>query len=303
MPAYNAGKYIAETIESVKAQTYEDWELIIVDDESVDNTAEVVKGYALADGRISYHWQKNGKQGKTRNAAIAKATGHYVAFLDADDVWLPDKLHSQVQLIEEKKVDLVFGYAFVIEDGIKTSRKVGRGAGFYQGEDAVAFLLYHDAFVISTVMTKLHVVREIDGFLEDEKIQFCEDWHFWLKIALNGYSIYNDESVVGFYRVHGQSSAMVEMNAKVKFYYALLDLYYRYPTHEALRAEVGKRAAGLIFHNASLPVELIDSIIAFLSSARQSSVWLFFYKPVYNLNVKLFRKFAAVTFDWIIRGR
>src|SRR5260221_6307510 len=96
MPAYNVGKFISQTIDSVLSQTYENWELLIVDDESSDNTSAIAKAYQLKDNRIRYFWQKNGKQGKARNKAIRESLGNYLAFMDADDIWLPDKLTRQV---------------------------------------------------------------------------------------------------------------------------------------------------------------------------------------------------------------
>src|SRR5205809_3501840 len=101
MPAYNAGKFITESIESVIAQTYAYWELLIVDDGSTDNTKNVIQNFSEKDKKIRYFFQANGKQGKARNMALSYASGNYIAFLDADDIWLPQKLEVQVKEIEE----------------------------------------------------------------------------------------------------------------------------------------------------------------------------------------------------------
>jgi len=108
MPAYNAEKYIAESIESVLAQTYEQWELLIIDDGSADRTKAIAESYAVRDERIQYIFQLNGKQGRARNKGIAAAHGEMIAFLDADDIWLPSKLEVQVAEMKEKGADLVF---------------------------------------------------------------------------------------------------------------------------------------------------------------------------------------------------
>src|SRR5882757_4082321 len=104
MPAYNAEKYIAEAINSVKQQTYTAWELIVIDDGSTDNTAAIIKKYAGTDNRIMYTYQANGGQGKARNNGLKKATGEYVAFLDADDLWIPEKLNTQVEIMHANKI-------------------------------------------------------------------------------------------------------------------------------------------------------------------------------------------------------
>lgn len=100
MPSYNTAEYIAESIQSVLEQSYTDWELIVVDDCSTDNTDEVIKPY-LTDGRIKYF--KNGKNSGaavSRNHALREAKGKWIAFLDSDDLWMPDKLEKQIRYME-----------------------------------------------------------------------------------------------------------------------------------------------------------------------------------------------------------
>ena len=108
MPSFNTGKYITETIESVLAQSYKNWELIIVDDCSSDNTDEIVSTY-LSDDRIHYlKNEKNSGAAFSRNIALRKAKGKWIAFLDSDDLWLPEKL--ELQLAYMKKNNYAFSY-------------------------------------------------------------------------------------------------------------------------------------------------------------------------------------------------
>lgn len=101
-PTYNAERTIASCIESVMAQTYQDWELLITDDCSQDATVDIIRRYAAADSRIRLFCQnENGGAGKARNNSIAEARGRYIAFLDADDRWMPAKLERQVSFMEE----------------------------------------------------------------------------------------------------------------------------------------------------------------------------------------------------------
>lgn len=112
MPSYNCAKFIEESIRSVLAQTYTNWELLIVDDCSKDNTAEIVKSFN--DPRILYQRNKhNSGAAVTRNIALRLAKGRYIAFLDSDDLWMPTKLEKQIEFIEKK------GYAFTYHEYIE----------------------------------------------------------------------------------------------------------------------------------------------------------------------------------------
>src|SRR5215204_696893 len=104
MPAYNAGRYIAESVRSVQAQTFGGWELVVVDDGSADDTGEVVRRFAAADARVRYVRRPNGGQAAARNTGLAEARAPFVAFLDADDLWLPEKLEAQLAVMGETGV-------------------------------------------------------------------------------------------------------------------------------------------------------------------------------------------------------
>lgn len=100
-PTYNCGNYIAETIKSIKAQTYSDWEMIIVDDYSSDNTKEIVAQYANTDNRIKYYsFKENMGAAKARTEAMRLAEGQYIAFCDSDDLWYPEKLEKQLAFMQ-----------------------------------------------------------------------------------------------------------------------------------------------------------------------------------------------------------
>lgn len=107
MPTYNCGKFIAQAIDSVLAQTITDWELVIVDDCSGDNTAEIIQEYRMKDCRIQCHFlDHNCGPAAARTQAIQHASGKYVAFLDSDDIWHPLKLEKQIAYMEEIGADL-----------------------------------------------------------------------------------------------------------------------------------------------------------------------------------------------------
>ncbi|MAY01611.1 MAG: glycosyl transferase [Gammaproteobacteria bacterium] len=118
MPAFNAEKTISNSINSVLSQSYPDFELIIIDDKSTDKTLEIAKSYLELDARVKLITNtKNGGVANARNLGINKATGQYLSFLDADDLWLKEKLQKQFELFNKKKVYLVFSSYFRVRNG------------------------------------------------------------------------------------------------------------------------------------------------------------------------------------------
>ena len=297
MPAFNAGRFIEQSLNSVIEQSFTDWELIVVDDESTDNTAEIVKNYALRDKRIHYVWQKNGKQGKARNFGIAKSSGKWIAFLDADDVWMPDKLERQLILFRESNVHLVFGHSFVTKNNVKTAQQIGRGSGFYQHSSAEDFLLYADALIMSTVMVRKDALIAVDGFGEDLRFQYCEDWHLWLKLAFSGFIFFSDGNVVSYYRIHESSATHIESEASTKFFYALLDLHFRFQTSDKLLKEVYKRARALVFHKKKIDRLLAADILIVAKIAHPTIVaQLIPFRMLLTLSIHVFRRIFLVVY-------
>ena len=127
-PCYNAGEYIRETIESVISQTFSDWEMLIVDDCSSDNSVEIIKKMKECDERIRLLKTENntGTPATPRNIGIEHSRGQYVALLDADDIWYPNKLEEQLNVIRERDCKIVYSNGDMInEDGkyVRTMKK------------------------------------------------------------------------------------------------------------------------------------------------------------------------------------
>ncbi len=109
IPVYNCEKYVGEAIESVLAQTYHPIEIIVIDDGSTDNSSKVVKNFK--DPIINYHYQKNKGLGAARNQGVSLSKGNYIAFLDSDDVWMPEKLSLQMDIfLNSTEIDMMFGH-------------------------------------------------------------------------------------------------------------------------------------------------------------------------------------------------
>ena len=121
MPSYNTAEYIAESIQSVCSQSYVDWELLVVDDCSTDNTDEVIRPY-LNDERIKYlKNESNSGAAVSRNLALRKAKGKWIAFLDSDDIWMPDKLEKQIRYMEENDYHFSYtNYSEINADGTRS---------------------------------------------------------------------------------------------------------------------------------------------------------------------------------------
>jgi teichuronic acid biosynthesis glycosyltransferase TuaG len=207
MPAYNAAPYIAEAIASVQAQTYQNWELLVVDDGSTDDTAAIVQHYSAIDDRIKYIYQKNARQSRARNNGIAQAIGNYIAFLDSDDVWFPEKLQLQLQVLADTAIDLVFGEAAVFEKQFHKdiTTVLGAGQGLYEGIQGLSAFLAKNQIPMLTVVVRKEALARVGNFTEDNKFPNAEDYHLWLKMLLENCSFYGMPTVLGAYRVHAAS--------------------------------------------------------------------------------------------------
>lgn len=173
MPSYNTASFIAESIQSVLAQSYKDWELIIVDDCSPDNTDEVVKPY-LSDERIKYiKNEKNSGAAVSRNRALREAKGKWIAFLDSDDLWMPDKLNKQICFME--KNDYHFSYTNYAEIDTKNHRN-GRTVTGPKKITKTGFFNYCWPGCL-TVMYDAETV----GLIQIADIKKNNDYAMWLK--------------------------------------------------------------------------------------------------------------------------
>lgn len=193
-PAYNAEKYIEETINSVLKQTYNNWELLVIDDCSTDNTTELVKKYATKDSRIKLvQVFKNGGVAKARNIGLENATGRYIAFIDSDDLWKPDKLEKQLAFMQQK--DCVLSYTnfqkFYSNNG--TLGKVMKCPQKMKALD----ILKNTAIGCLTVM----VDKNKSGDFRMPLLNHTEDNCTWYQILRdNGQTAYNVGEVLALYR-------------------------------------------------------------------------------------------------------
>lgn len=187
-PVYNAQDFIVDTIESVQSQTYENWELLLIDDCSSDRSAELIEEKMKKDNRIKYiKLEKNSGAAATRNTGLSNAKGRYVAFLDSDDIWRPTKLKKQLDLLKEKGVGFCFtSYRYCQDDGTPTN-KVARAPEKinYNG------LLKNTIIGCSTVL----VDKKILGDFRMTNVRRGQDTATWLQLLKKvdyAYGIYED---------------------------------------------------------------------------------------------------------------
>ncbi|AOC95311.1 glycosyltransferase family 2 protein [Flavobacterium sp. SH_e] len=234
MPAYNAESYIADAINSVIHQTYNNWELIIINDGSNDKTEEIVKEASLKDKRIIYIYQKNGRQGKARNLGISKSKGIYLAFLDADDIWLPEKLDVQILEIQKRNADLVFADSYFFNDNEVSdiSKKMNIPTSVFYDKTSLKLFLKENRIPILTVLVKKEKVINVGGFSEILDIQNVEDYHLWLKLLMSNCVFYSSDHILAKYRVHESSATSADKLALNKIPNAFFDLLQLFPNYK-----------------------------------------------------------------------
>lgn len=197
VPVYNVEKYIEETISSVTAQTYGDWELLLVEDGSTDGTADVIQRCMEREGtdRIRLIRQpSNGGAAKARNRGLREARGRYVAYLDADDLWVPEKLERQLRLMGEK--DAAFGFT-----GYEFADEQGRGMGkIVHVPETLGYrqALGNTTIFTSTVMFDTEKIHKRLLEMPDVK---SEDTALWFRVLRGGYVAHGlDENLVRYRR-------------------------------------------------------------------------------------------------------
>lgn len=198
MPVYNGEQFISEAINSVRQQTYTDWELIIVDDGSTDMSCNIIMEFVHSDDRIKLHHNPSpcGMPSVPRNIGIDKAHGRYIAFLDADDMWLNHKLEEQLKLFDNDKTAIVFSFYEKIDvNGYRNNRIV------YSPQQITYNKMLHSNYIGN--LTGIYDVAKIG------KVHFMdihhEDYVFWMNILKKGYIAKNTLTVTALYREHSKS--------------------------------------------------------------------------------------------------
>ena len=195
VPAYNAEQFITRTLDSVLNQTYRNLEVLVVDDGSKDRTAEIVEEIAIKDSRVSLLRQQNSGVAKARNLAIVNARGEYIAPVDADDIWYPEKIEKQIEVFlnSEPSVGLVYAWSVFIDESDRVTNRSNAIDSFHfsniasvEGEVYLP-LIYRNFIGNSSVplirKSCLNKVGNYNELLKEQDAQGCEDWDLQLRIA------------------------------------------------------------------------------------------------------------------------
>lgn len=208
MPAYNAGRHVAESVRSVQAQTYGLWELVVVDDGSTDETGEVVQALAVEDSRVRYVRRPNGGQAAARNTGLGAARGALVAFLDADDLWLPHKLAAQLEVLKRTGVDLVYtdGDIFSDDGAESAEERFHIVPGETRGVEMFRTLFASNRIGTLSVLVKRSALDAVNLFDENRAYQNCEDYDLWMRLAKRGAGFYGMPEKLMRYRRHAAAT-------------------------------------------------------------------------------------------------
>lgn len=214
-PSYNTANYIGQTIESVLNQTYINWEMIIVDDCSIDDTDEIVSKY-LSDKRIRYLKNKhNSGAAVSRNYALQKANGKWIAFLDSDDLWHPNKLEKQIQFMEKNNYHFSYTQYQEIEEDNKPKGRMISGP-----KKITKSKMY--AYCWPGCLTVMYDAEKV-GLIQIEDIKKNNDYAMWLQIIEKVDCYYLDE-MLSSYRIREGSISNQNYFQLLKWHYKLFKI-------------------------------------------------------------------------------
>ena len=206
MPCYNMERFVSETIDSVRGQTYSHWELCIVDDASTDGTVDIVKRHCIQDDRIHLIAKpKHSGIADTRNQAISMAQGRFLAFLDSDDLWHSEKLETQLKFMTERNIGFSYSSYDCVDESGKPTGKTVKTTGD----------LDHNAYLHNTIIGCSTVMLDIDkvGKVIVPNFRTSEDTATWLNILKKGHIAYAIEQPLTSYRIRSKSASSNKLKA------------------------------------------------------------------------------------------
>ncbi|HTL88074.1 MAG TPA: glycosyltransferase [Leptolyngbya sp.] len=243
--AYNAEAFISTTLESILAQTYRNFEVIIVDDGSDDRTAEIVRSFAEIDDRIQLIQQSNAGVAASRNLAVQHSSGTYIAPIDADDIWYPERLEKHVECLESanSSVGLVYSWSmYLTETGdIKGYSPFGQ-LGAVEGNVLAILVFYNFLDNASTAMFRRSCLETVGHY--DTELKTCEDWDLYLRIAEQYQFAIVPEYLIGYRQYSGSMST--KCTTMAHFYELIMSrIYQRHPELPS----AARRWANTAFYN------------------------------------------------------
>lgn len=211
IPVYNTGKYVEKTLKSATNQTYQDLEIVVVDDCSEDNSREIIARYVKKHKNIIWHLQKkNVGVAVTRNKALALATGRYVAFLDSDDLWYPEKIAKQIAFMQEKQA------AFCVT----AFEMINEQDRLIKGKRAIKEKIMYQILLKNMLINTSSVVidRNKTGNFQMPLFRTGEDYATWLQLLRKGFEAYGLNEVLVQYRKRPGSLSANKLESVPRFW-------------------------------------------------------------------------------------
>jgi glycosyltransferase involved in cell wall biosynthesis len=235
MNCLNGEKFVRSAIESVYSQTFEDWEIIFLDNASTDNTAKIATSY---DSKLRYFLNDNTVPlGQARNQALDKARGDFIAFLDSDDIWFPEKLERQIPLfLKDDKVGIVFSDAILINEEYKGRNSYFQRHNYYPPRGNIfRNLLIHYSIPLLTAVIRTKALDTLSQWFDD-KYSVCSDFDFFIRLAYNWHCNYINiplaqclihKNAVTFKMHNSAPDEMLGTLEKLKIYDPNFQIHYR----------------------------------------------------------------------------
>jgi glycosyltransferase involved in cell wall biosynthesis len=226
IPAYNAEAFLSRALRSVEVQTYGDYEIVLVDDGSTDSTAEIARSFE----RVRYVHQAHKGESAARSRGLEESEGDLVAFLDADDEWLPEKLERQLAFMDERRSEFSYTDSYCTKGGKRV--RYSKLAPPYDGQILVPLLeewLEHAFITNNSVVASKELLRRVGGFDYEAPFPSNTDYGLWLRVALAGARFdYLDQPLAIYYRGHQSDSS--DSIVMLKRYMQALEYFsLRYP--------------------------------------------------------------------------
>jgi glycosyltransferase involved in cell wall biosynthesis len=282
VPAYNSAKHISATIKSVQNQTYKDFELIIVDDGSKDNTREVIESF-LDDKRIRYIFQENKGQASARNNGIGKSKGLFIAFQDSDDLWKSDKLEKQIPVFDNPLVGVCYTDVEVMDGDTETIIEFHRSNSFEQMRrgNILQHLMFYNFIPFASVVVRKTCLDKVNGM--DDSIVMGDDWDLLLRLSVFFNFDYVDEKLL-IYRAGHSTQLSKNIDLRFKYQDIIIDNLFKSNPH--LLPEVLKKKT----FTFRLRDRACSYMISFPGRAFQNIFKAIKYEPFNVCNYKILSK-------------
>lgn len=274
IPTYNRAKFIRNTIDSVLVQTYENFEVIVVDDGSTDGTGDIVR--AIDDPRVTYYPKTNEERAAARNFGVKKAKGEFVNFLDSDDYLYPDHLSEARNFLLDQPDAKIFHMAFESRDD------KGRVMNVFHNPASI-----NDSIVISNTLSANAVViqRQVlldNPFIEDRRLASLEDWELWIRLA-SRFHIYGVNPVTSVVVMHDNRSVMSANSHRIQ---EKVDVFCDY----VVKNEDNRTKYGPLLRRTTATAKTYAALHIAMTGTAKATAWRYLRKGIADSTSQLFTK-------------